>query len=216
MGIISASVLACDFTLLKEQIREVEKAGVEWLHYDVMDGHFVPNISFGSSILNDIDKITNLFLDVHLMISNPLSYYQSFVDAGADLITIHYEAFNQESDLKEAIKQIKKSEVKVGLSINPKTPYEVLIPFLKDLDLVLIMSVEPGFGGQVFDTTVIDKIKSLKAIVEENEYNLLLEIDGGINSENSEVVRKAGIDIIVAGSYIFNSKNILKAVELLK
>lgn len=213
--IISPSLLSANFANLQKDIASIEESKAEWLHYDVMDGHFVPNISFGYSILNDVSKITNLFLDVHLMISDPLKYIDEFVKAGADLITFHYEAYDDINLIKETIKTIKGANVKVGLSIKPNTTVEEIEGFIEDLDLVLVMSVEPGFGGQSFMENSLDKIAELRKIIDENNYNCLIEVDGGINQDTAKKVKSVGCDVAVAGSYVFKQENRKVAVESL-
>lgn len=214
--IISPSLLSADFADLKQDIQRVELGGANWLHYDVMDGHFVPNISFGYSILKDIRNVTDLFLDVHLMISEPMKYIDQFITAGADLITFHYEAYTDTTKIAETIQQIKNKNKKAGISIKPATPIDVITPFLKDLDVVLVMSVEPGFGGQSFKNEALDKIKQLKTIHDENNYQFLIEVDGGINPDTAKLCKEAGVDVIVAGSYIFNHENVFEAIASLQ
>ncbi len=214
MAIIAPSILSANFTNLQNEIQAIEKGGASWLHYDVMDGHFVNNISFGYSILNDISKITSLLLDVHLMISDPIQYIPHFINANANLITFHYESYeNNTSKIIEAIQLIKSKNVKVGLSIKPNTDIDKIKPFLDQLDLVLIMSVEPGFGGQVFHQEAIQKIKQLKTYMNENQYHCLIEVDGGINELTAKQCKDVGCDVLVAGSYIFNSDDYQKAIQ---
>ncbi len=214
--IISPSVLSANFADLKTDIKKIEDGGATWLHYDVMDGHFVPNISFGYSILNDVRKVTDLFLDVHLMISDPKKYLEEFVKAGADLITFHYESFNTMEAVKDMINEIKKHNVKAGISIKPNTSVDTIKPLLSDLDVVLVMSVEPGFGGQSFMPSALDKISTLKQWIQEDNLNCLIEVDGGINAETGKKCATVGVDVLVAGSYIFKHPNTKEAIESLK
>ncbi len=211
--IISPSLLSANFANLKKDIESIEESQATWLHYDVMDGHFVPNISFGYSILNDVRKVTNLFLDVHLMISDPLFYLDEFVKAGADLITFHYECYEDKAKVMEMIQAVKAKNIKVGLSIKPNTTVEEIKEYIPQLDLVLVMSVEPGFGGQSFMENSLDKIALLRQIIDENQYLCLIEVDGGINEQTAKLVKAAGCDVAVAGSYIFKQEDRKKAVE---
>lgn len=210
--IISPSLLSANFADLKKDIQEIEQTPAKWLHYDVMDGHFVPNISFGYSILKDVSKITALFLDVHLMISDPLAYIDQFVDAGADLITFHYECYEDKNKVLQTIQTIKAKGIKVGLSIKPATQVNEILPYLEDLDLVLVMSVEPGFGGQSFMPNSLDKIKALKQEIQARNSTCLVEVDGGINAQTAKLVKEAGVDVAVAGSYIFKQTDRNQAV----
>lgn len=214
--IVSPSLLSANFAELKKDIEKVEKGGAKWLHYDVMDGHFVPNISFGYSILKDVRKVTSLFIDVHLMISDPMKYVDEFIKWGADLITFHYESFELENEIKEIINKIKSQNIKVGMSIKPGTPVTVVEPFLKDLDLVLVMSVEPGFGGQSFQDQAVEKIREIKEMIVSNQYDCLIEVDGGINDKTAALCKEAGVDVLVAGSYVFNHENPAEAIASLK
>ena len=210
---IAPSLLSADFACLKQEIDKIEAA--EWIHYDVMDGHFVPNISFGYSILKDISKVTDKYLDVHLMISDPFIYVDNFIASNASLIVFHYEAV-EENEIDKLIKHIKNNNVDVGIAIKPDTCQDVLKPFLSQLDLVLLMSVESGFGGQTFNHSAIEKISKLAKLREENNYHYLIEVDGGINESTAKLCRQAGVDVLVAGSYVFNSDDYTKAIESLK
>lgn len=210
---IAPSLLSANFAYLKEEIDAIKAA--DWIHYDVMDGHFVPNISFGYSILNDVSKVTNMYLDVHLMISEPAKYVDNFIDSKASLIVFHYEAV-EEDKIDDLIEHIKHRNVDVGISIKPNTPVEVLKPFLNKLDVVLVMSVEPGFGGQKFNPEATSKIAQLASLRKENNYHYLIEVDGGINEVTAKLCNEAGVDVLVAGSYIFNSDDYSQAIELLK
>ena len=210
---IAPSLLSADFACLKKEIDKIKVA--EWIHYDVMDGHFVPNISFGYIILKDVSKVTDKYLDVHLMISDPFKYVDNFIASNASLIVFHYEAV-EENEINKLIKHIKNNNIDVGIAIKPDTCQDVLKPFLSQLDLVLVMSVEPGFGGQTFNHSAIEKISKLAKLREENNYHYLIEVDGGINESTAKLCRQAGVDVLVAGSYVFNSDDYTKAIESLK
>jgi len=207
--IISPSILSADFANLEADIKRVEPY-VPWLHIDVMDGHFVPNISIGVPVVKSVRKVTNLFLDTHLMIENPIKYVDAFVDAGADLITFHYEATLDKTI--ETIDKIKSRGVKVGISIKPKTSVDEIKEYINLVDMVLIMTVEPGFGGQKFISDCAQKIAQVKKI----NKNVLVQIDGGINNETAKICLDLGADSLVAGSYIYGAKDIKIAIESLK
>lgn len=200
---LSPSLLSADFTDLKSEIEVLDKNGVKYLHLDVMDGMFVPNISFGPMIIKQLRLLTNMVFDVHLMIEDPDRYVQNFKDAGADILTVHYEACKH---LHRTVSYIKSLGMKAGVSLNPATNIEVLDYVLEDLDLVLIMSVNPGFGGQSFIPSAIDKIKNLKAKIRERNLNVIVEVDGGVKTTNVKDVIEAGADLIVSGSDVFADK----------
>ena len=212
---ISPSILSADFSQLGNEIKRLEDGGADMIHVDVMDGHFVPNLTIGPPVIKALKKHTSILFDVHLMISPVHKYIEAYSDAGADIITIHPEATE---NLKSSILKIKELRKKVGVSLNPETKIDTILNFLNEIDLVLIMSVNPGFGGQKFMPEVLTKIEELKRIQEEKKINFDIEIDGGINFENSKIAIAAGANILVSGTTIFKSNNgdIKKNIELLK
>jgi len=212
---ISPSILSADFSQLGNEIKRLEDGGADLIHVDVMDGHFVPNITIGPPVIKTLRNYTKLPFDVHLMISPVHKYIKNFAEAGSDIITIHPEATNNLIESIQLIKQLKK---KVGISLNPNTEINIIEKLLKDIDLVLIMSVHPGFGGQKFMPEVLDKIKELKNIKDKNQYHFNIEVDGGINFSNSKTVLEAGADILVSGTAVFkeNDGDIKTNIEKLK
>ena len=212
---ISPSILSADFSQLGNEIKRLEKGGADMIHVDVMDGHFVPNLTIGPPVIKNLRKFTKLPFDVHLMISPVHKYIKDYAEAGADIITIHPEATE---NLKDSIDHIKRLNKKVGISLNPETKINIVSDYLKEIDLILIMSVHPGFGGQKFMPEVLNKIKELKKIKEEKKLNFNIEIDGGINFDNYKLAIQAGADILVSGTTIFknNDGNIKKNIALLK
>ena len=212
---ISPSILSADFSQLGNEIKKLEEGGADLIHVDVMDGHFVPNLTIGPPVIKNLRKYTKLPFDVHLMISPVHQYIENYANAGADIITIHPEATK---NLKESINLIKKFGKKVGVSLNPRTEIKTLINEIDNIDLVLVMSVNPGFGGQKFMPDVLDKIKELKKIKDKNQYHFDIEVDGGINFSNSKIVLEAGADILVSGTTVFkeNGGNIKTNIEKLK
>ena len=211
MTIISPSILSADFSDLKNEIKKVEPY-VEWLHIDVMDGHFVPNISIGVPVVKSIRKITNLFLDTHLMIENPEKYIDAFCEAGSDLLTIHYEAVKENTP--KVIEQIKKRNIKAGLSIKPNTKASQIKEYIDLCDLILVMTVEPGFGGQKFMENCAYKIKEIKEFTK-NE-NLIIQVDGGINDITGQICKKLGANSLVSGNYLYKADDIKTAIESLR
>ena len=211
--LIAPSILAANFSNLQEDLEFVEKSNADWLHIDVMDGVFVPNISFGQMIIKEMDKHVSKIKDVHLMIVEPEKYIQSFRDAGADVITVHYEACNH---LHKTIQQIKATGAKAGVAINPHTSVSLLEDVLEDLDLVCIMSVNPGFGGQKFIYQSIQKIRKLRTMIDERNLNVLIEVDGGVGLQNAEKILQAGANVLVAGSSVFKSANREETIDRLK
>jgi ribulose-phosphate 3-epimerase len=210
---IAPSILSADFSKLGEEILDVEKGGADYIHVDVMDGHFVPNITIGPLIVEAIRPITKLPLDVHLMIENPDQYIKAFADAGADYITVHVEACRH---LHRTIHYIKSLGVKAGVVLNPATPVEAIQHVIGDVDMVLLMSVNPGFGGQKFIPEVLPKIRKVRQMADEKGVNLEIEIDGGINSETAKLCIEAGANVLVAGSAIYNEEDRAKAISLIK
>ncbi|MBD1157254.1 ribulose-phosphate 3-epimerase [Pelagibacterales bacterium SAG-MED20] len=212
---ISPSILSADFSQLRNEIKRLEEGGADMIHVDVMDGHFVPNLTMGPPVIKSLRQYTNLPFDVHLMISPVHKYIKDYADAGADIITIHPEATK---DLKKSINHIKKLNKKVGVSLNPESKINLITNNLHEIDLILIMSVNPGFGGQKFMPEVLEKIKDLKKIQEQKKLDFDIEIDGGINFDNNKLAIEAGANILVSGTTIFKNNNgdIKKNIELLK
>jgi len=213
MAIIAPSILAADFTRLDQQLKQVKQAGAKWIHIDIMDGHFVPNITFGPDIVRAIRNMTDLFLDVHLMVHEPDFIIPKFRKAGAELITVQVEATKH---LHRTVQVIKGLGAQVGVSLNPATPSVSLETIVSDVDLILVMSVNPGFGGQDFIPSVIPKISRINDIIKNQQRNIYLEVDGGINPENAPLVVQAGANILVAGTAIFKQENIILAFQKLK
>ena len=202
-GIVAPSLLSADFSNLQQELKLIEQTKAKWLHLDVMDGHFVNNITFGPPLVKSIRKSTNLFLDTHLMISKPAKYIEAFSNSGSDLITFHYEACADKQEILKVIDNIRKQNKKVGLSIKPATPAENIFEFLPLLDLVLVMTVEPGFGGQSFMETAAEKI----SIIRDFSNDINIQVDGGINADTSKIAVMLGANVLVAGSYVFKNNN---------
>ena len=210
--LISASILSADFACLGDEINRAVSHGCDMIHFDVMDGHFVPNISYGVPVLKSLKKCTDKPYDVHLMISNPIDYVDAFADAGADIITFHVEA---DSDIAATIEKVKAHGIKVGLTLKPATPAEEVFPYINDIDMVLVMTVEPGFGGQSFMSDMLDKISAIRAKAFELGKDLDIEVDGGIDGTTAPLVKAAGANVLVSGSYLFKTKDIDSAIASL-
>ncbi|MBR0338795.1 MAG: ribulose-phosphate 3-epimerase [Alistipes sp.] len=204
MRIVAPSILSADFGNLERDIKMIDRSVAEWVHIDVMDGVFVPNISFGFPVVQSVRKATTKVLDAHLMIVEPERYVKRFVEAGANYVTFHHEAC---ANPRATIAEIHSAGAKAGISIKPATPVETIFDYLPELDLVLVMSVEPGFGGQSFMSNSLDKVRALRKEIDEKGYNCLIEIDGGISVKNAREVYDAGVDVIVAGSSVFSAEN---------
>ena len=204
MRIISPSLLGCDLLRLGEEVAMVEKLGIEWLHFDQMDGHFVPNISFGPGFVAAVRKSTKLFLDVHLMLSHPMKYIEAYAKAGADLIAVHVEA---QDDAEEALRMISSLGVKAGISLNPGTPPQAIEHLLPLCDMVLVMTVEPGFGGQSLREDCLAKVPQIKEMIAKTGRHILVEVDGGIKQENAHLAVQAGADVLVMGTGLFRAQD---------
>lgn len=216
MNILAPSILSADFNVLGEQIQTVAKAGAQYIHVDVMDGIFVPSISYGMPVIKSVRKSTDAVFDVHLMITEPVRYIRDFVDSGADIITVHVEACK---DIDETIRDIKACGVRAAVAINPETPVDKIMPYLDDIDMALVMSVHPGFGGQKFIPDVLDKVRIIRSYYRDNNMDKDIEIDGGINFDNLSEVLEAGANVIVAGSSVYRgdaAANTKKFLELMR
>ena len=212
---IAPSILSLDYARVSEQLKELDESGAEWMHFDVMDGHFVPNLTFGPDILKGFKKAVDMVMDVHIMVDDPMEKAVMFIASGADIVTFHLEAVANLEECVRLCRKIRAQHVKAGVSIKPDTPVDGLLPYLKEMDVVLIMSVVPGFGGQSFMEEVLDKVKVLRREIDEKGYDVLIEIDGGINADTGKRCVKAGVDVLVAGSFVFHG-DIKKNVEQLK
>ena len=210
--IIAPSLLSADFLNLGRDVEMINQSHAEWLHLDIMDGRFVPNISFGLPVVEAVHRASKKVLDVHLMIEEPEKYITAFRDAGAEYLSLHYEATRH---LHRAMQQIRDAGMKAGVVLNPATPVELLTDILPYLDFVLLMSVNPGFGGQKFIPRILDKVKRLRTMIDEGGYDLLIEVDGGVNAETGPKLFEAGADVLVAGSYVFGAKDPLAAIDTL-
>lgn len=216
MNILAPSILSADFNVLGEQIQTVAKAGAQYIHVDVMDGIFVPSISYGMPVIKSVRKSTDAVFDVHLMITEPVRYIRDFVDSGADIITVHVEACK---DIDETIRDIKACGVRAAVAINPETPVDKIMPYIDDIDMALVMSVHPGFGGQKFIPDVLDKVRIIRSYYRDNNMDKDIEIDGGINFDNLPEVLEAGANVIVAGSSVYRgdaAANTKKFLELMR
>ena len=212
--IVAPSILSLDYANVSEQLKQLNESKAEWMHFDVMDGHFVPNLTFGPDLLKGFMKCTDMVMDVHIMVEDPAFFSDVFLKAGADILTFHYEACKDEEEVRMICEKIHARHAKAGVSVKPGTPISVLDPLLDVIDVVLIMSVEPGFGGQSFMEDMLDKVRYIKKQIAEQNRSTLIEIDGGINADTAKLAKAAGVDVLVAGSYVFRN-DIKAAVESL-
>lgn len=212
--IVAPSILSLDYANVSEQLKQLNESKAEWMHFDVMDGHFVPNLTFGPDLLKGFKKCTDMVMDVHIMVEDPAFFSDVFLKAGADILTFHYEACKDEEEVRMICEKIHARHAKAGVSVKPGTPISVLDPLLDVIDVVLIMSVEPGFGGQSFMEDMLDKVRYIKKQIAEQNRSTLIEIDGGINADTAKLAKAAGVDVLVAGSYVFRN-DIKTAVESL-
>lgn len=212
--IVAPSILSLDYANVSEQLKQLNESKAEWMHFDVMDGHFVPNLTFGPDLLKGFKKCTDMVMDVHIMVEDPAFFSDVFLKAGADILTFHYEACKDEEEVRMICEKIHARHAKAGVSVKPGTPISVLDPLLDVIDVVLIMSVEPGFGGQSFMEDMLEKVRYIKKQIVEQNRSTLIEIDGGINADTAKLAKAAGVDVLVAGSYVFRN-DIKTAVESL-
>ena len=215
MNILAPSILSCDYMNMQRDFAACKENGVKWLHVDIMDGHFVPNLSFGYSLVKSMRPVTDLVLDVHLMIDTPIKYAENFCKAGADYLTIHVEADTPEN-IRKTLELIRSLGVKPGIVVKPKTPAEAIAEYLPMVDMVLVMTVEPGFGGQKFMADMLPKIQKLKKMIDECGKDVLIEVDGGIDKNTAPLVKEAGATVLVAGSSVFRSSDYKEAIDSLK
>ena len=212
--LIAPSLLSADFSNLKKDIKMVNQSEADWFHLDIMDGHFVPNISFGIPVVKSIKRYTKKILDVHLMIKNPEDYIEKFIEAGADMLTIHVEACKENTG--NILKEIKEKNIKAGLAINPNTDYNVIEDYINLIDMVCLMGVFPGFGGQKIIDSTFQRCKGIREIISKNRVKCFLEVDGGVTAENANKLLESGADVLVAGSYVFHSNDPKDSISILK
>ena len=215
MTLIAPSILSADFARLGDEVKDVERGGAEYLHFDVMDGLFVPNISFGIPVLQSLRRVSDMVLDVHLMIDRPLRYVERFCDAGADIVTVHVEADTPEN-IRAALEAIRAKGRRAGVVLKPNTPAEAALPYLALCDMILVMTVEPGFGGQKFMPAMMEKLRALRGWIDERGLACLLEVDGGVDENTARVCKEAGAEVLVAGSAVFNKQDRAAAIAAIR